>query len=104
MNLLSFTCQVNKTITTTRGRPRALAASSGNELLSRAGSFIAPTGLLSRSSLSDDAPVSTGRFIFAFILSVRLLPALLPLLPSSHVAGNILAFKVQSKNTIFINK
>ncbi|KRZ73200.1 Phenylalanine--tRNA ligase beta subunit [Trichinella papuae] len=40
------------------------------EPLSRAGSFVASTGLLPRSSLSDDAPVSTCGFVSASVLSV----------------------------------
>ncbi|KRZ76144.1 Retrovirus-related Pol polyprotein from transposon [Trichinella papuae] len=75
-----------------------------NEPLSRAGSFVASTGLLPRSSLSVDAPVSTCGFVSASALSIRLLPALPLRFPSSRFVGNIPAFKRQSKSTIFISK
>ncbi|XP_003369084.1 hypothetical protein Tsp_04510 [Trichinella spiralis] len=70
--------------------------------LSRAGSFVASTGLLPRSSPNDDAPVLTFGFISASVSSIRLLPALPPLFPNSRFVGNILALKAQNKNTVFI--
>ncbi|XP_003369732.1 hypothetical protein Tsp_05142 [Trichinella spiralis] len=61
------------------------SSSSCNEPLSRAGSLVNPTGLLSQSHLGE-----TGRCRPA---------VLLPLFP-----GNIVAFKRQVKCTVFINK
>ncbi|KRZ70684.1 hypothetical protein T10_947 [Trichinella papuae] len=75
-----------------------------NDPLSWAGSFAASTGLLPRSSLSDDAPVSTCGFVSASTLSVRLPPALPLRFPSSRFVGNIPVFKRQSKSTIFISE
>ncbi|XP_003369039.1 conserved hypothetical protein [Trichinella spiralis] len=72
--------------------------------VSRAGSFVTPTGLLSQPSLGDDGPVSTGAFLCAGIFSVWLPPALLPFFPSSSFHGKILAFTRQIKSTVFINK
>ncbi|KRX60287.1 hypothetical protein T09_4609 [Trichinella sp. T9] len=55
-----------------------------NEPLSRAGSFVASTGLLPQSSPNGDTPVLTCGFITASVSSVRLLPALPPLFPNSR--------------------
>ncbi|XP_003371444.1 hypothetical protein Tsp_11652 [Trichinella spiralis] len=74
-----------------------------NKPFSRAGSFVASTGLLSQSSPNGDAPVLTCEFISASVSSVRLLPALPPLFPNSRFVGNILALKAQNKNTVFIH-
>ncbi|KRZ61315.1 hypothetical protein T02_71 [Trichinella nativa] len=55
-----------------------------NEPLSRAGSFVIPTRLLTLSSLGDNGPLSTGGFLCAVISSAWLLPARLPFLPGSR--------------------
>ncbi|KRX17371.1 hypothetical protein T07_2384 [Trichinella nelsoni] len=68
-----------------------------NEPVSRAGSFVTPSGLLSQSSLGDDGFVSTARFLRAVISSVWLPPALLPFFPGSHSRGNTIAFTRQIK-------
>ncbi|KRX45945.1 hypothetical protein T05_1401 [Trichinella murrelli] len=78
-----------------RNRPLSAISRTGhqcNEPLSRAGSFVTPTGLLTQLSLGDDGPVSTGGFLRAVTSSVWLPSALLPFLPSSSVHGKILAF------------
>ncbi|XP_003375145.1 putative myosin head [Trichinella spiralis] len=62
--------------------------------LSRAGSFLASTGLPPGSLLNDDTPVSICGFVSVSVSSVRLVPALPPLFPNSRFVGNILALKV----------
>ncbi|KRX25815.1 hypothetical protein T07_6224 [Trichinella nelsoni] len=66
-----------------------------NEPLSRAGSFVIPTGLLAQSSLGDDGPLSTGEFLCAVISSAWLPPARLPFLPGSRFPSNIIVIKRQ---------
>ncbi|KRZ92323.1 hypothetical protein T08_9810 [Trichinella sp. T8] len=84
--------------------PKLSPSLNSNKPLSRAGSFVASTGLLPQASPNEDSPMSTCGFISASVSSVRLLPDLTPLLPNSRFVGNILALKRQNKNTIFIVK
>ncbi|KRX24102.1 hypothetical protein T07_10719 [Trichinella nelsoni] len=72
-----------------------------NEPLSRAGSFLASTGLPPRSLLNDDTPVSICGFVSESVSSVRLLPARPPLFPNSRFVGNILALKVTEQEYIY---
>ncbi|XP_003382346.1 conserved hypothetical protein [Trichinella spiralis] len=73
---------------------RSSAKRNCNEPLSRAGSLRASPGLPPRSLLNDDTPVSICGFVSASVSSLRLLPALPPLLANSRFVGNILAHKV----------